>query len=100
MNKFLLPLAIVGGLATFPAFAGEQQINISVSEMTCPTCSFTVASSMRQVPSVEIVDFQESATFGQGVFIVTYDDEAADAETIVDAVMANGYPAEVLMASN
>lgn len=100
MDKLLLPLAIVSGLAAFPALAGEQQTNISVSEMTCPTCSFTVASSMRQVPSVEIVDFQESATFGEGVFIVTYDDEAVDAEMIVDAVKANGYPAEILLASN
>lgn len=100
MNKLMLPLAIVSGLAAFPALAVEQQINISVSEMTCSTCSFTVASSMRQVPSVEIVDFQESATFGEGVFIVTYDDEAVDAEMIVDAVKANGYPAEILLASN
>jgi copper chaperone CopZ len=98
MNKLLFHVAVAATLIASPALAEEQQIRIGVSEMTCPTCSFTVASSMRRVPTVEVLEFQESEMFGEGVFTVTYDDQSADPAMIVEAIMANGYPAEVLSA--
>jgi periplasmic mercuric ion binding protein len=98
MRKFLIPSIFASFIAAMPALAEQQQISIGVSKMTCPTCSFTVASSMRGVPTVEVLEFQESDTFGEGVFTVAYDDQSADPAMIVGAVMANGYPAEVLLA--
>ena len=59
MKSLHLALAVVGTLAAFPASAAEQRINIGVGELTCPTCSYTVAVAMRGVPSVEIIDFTE-----------------------------------------
>jgi mercuric ion binding protein len=55
---------------------------------------------MRSVPSVEIVDFLEGQRWDEGVFVVTYDDQAANPAMIVQAIMANGYPAEVLPAGD
>lgn len=98
MRRLFLPVVASILLTALPVLAEEQRISVNVSEMTCPTCSFTVSSSMRQVPSVEIVEFQESDTFGEGVFMVTYDDAVATPEMIIEAITANGYPAEVLQA--
>lgn len=100
MKTILLTTITAGLMTTLPAFADEQRVKINVGEMTCPSCSFTVARSMRTVPTVEIVDFQEGAQFGEGVFVVTFDDETASADMIVDAVMANGYPARIAPGDN
>ncbi|MFW8596307.1 periplasmic mercury ion-binding protein [Cribrihabitans neustonicus] len=96
MKNIFLTLSALGVLAAAPASAGEQRINVGVGKLTCPSCSFTVAAAMRGVPSVEIVDFLEGQSWGEGTYVVAYDDEAATPEMIVNAVLANGYPAEIL----
>jgi len=98
MKHLSLALATLGILAAMPASAEEQRINVGVAELTCPTCSFTVAAAMRGVPTVEIVDFQEGEEFGTGTYVVAFDDQAASPDMIIEAVLANGYPAEVLQA--
>ncbi|GAB4283720.1 MAG: mercury resistance system periplasmic binding protein MerP [Roseovarius sp.] len=100
MKSLLLSGITAGLMAAMPAFAGEQTISIDVGDMTCPSCSFTVAASMKRVPTVRIVDFQQGETFGQGVFVVTFDDAVATPKMIVEAVTANGYPARLLPAGN
>lgn len=96
MNNIHLALAILGALTAVPASADEQRINVSVGELTCPTCSFTVAAAMRGVSSVEIIDFQEGSEFGKGTYMVAYDDQVANPGMIVDAILATGYPAKIL----
>jgi hypothetical protein len=98
MKHLSLALATLGILAAMPPSAEEQRINVGVAELTCPTCSFTVAAAMRGVPTVEIVDFQEGEEFGTGTYVVAFDDQAANPDMIIEAVLANGYPAEVLQA--
>ncbi len=100
MKKYLVPAAICAWLVASPALAGEQRIDINVGDLTCPSCSYIAAASIKAVPSVEIVGFKQGSEWGEGVFTLTFDDQLADADTIVDAIMANGYPAEVLLASN
>ncbi|WP_323780136.1 periplasmic mercury ion-binding protein [Leisingera sp.] len=96
MKNILLTLSALGVLAAVPASAAEQRITVGVGELTCPSCSFTVAAAMRGVPSVEIVDILEGRSWGEGIYVVAYDDQAADPDMIINAVLANGYPAEVL----
>ena len=100
MKSLHLALAVVGTLAAFPASAAEQRINIGVGELTCPTCSYTVAAAMRGVPSVQIIDFQEGRAWGDGIYVVAYDDQVASPDMIINAVLANGYPAEVLQSGD
>jgi len=95
MKHLLLSALTIAALST-PALAEERQVEIAVSELTCPSCSFIVASSMRGVPSVEIAAFQDGPEYGQGVYSVTYDDSETSIESIIGAVTANGYPAQVL----
>ncbi|MDE4193239.1 periplasmic mercury ion-binding protein [Phaeobacter gallaeciensis] len=96
MKHILLSSALAVAALSSQALAEEQTVEIEVSELTCPSCSFIVASSMRGVPSVEINDFAEGPEYGHGVYNVTFDDAEASVERIIEAVMANGYPAQVL----
>lgn len=95
MKHFLLSTLTIAVLSA-PALAEERQVEIAVNELTCPSCSFIVASSMRGVPSVEIAEFEDGPEYGQGVYRVTYDDTETTIESIIGAVTANGYPAHVL----
>ena len=96
MKTLLLSVAAATSFLAAPLPAGERMIGVSVGDMTCPSCSYTVATSMKRVPTVRIVSFEESDTFGEGVFTVSFDDEAASPEMIIEAVMANGYPARLV----
>ena len=96
MKHTLLSAAL--GIAAFAsaAFAEERTVEIAVSELTCPSCSFIVASSIRGVPSVQINDFVDGPAYGQGVYSVTFDTAETSVESIIKAVAANGYPAQAL----
>lgn len=96
MRHTLLSSAVCLAAFASAAFAEERTVEIGVSELTCPSCSFIVASSMRGVPSVEIDGFVDGPEYGQGVCSVTFDDAKTTAEGIIEAVMANGYPAKIL----
>lgn len=96
MKHILLSSALAVAAFASAAFAEERTVEIAVSELTCPSCSFIVASSMRGVPSVEINDFVDGPEFGHGIYNVTFDDTQATVESIIEAVKANGYPAQVL----
>lgn len=96
MKRILLSSALVVAAFSAPVLAEERTVEIAVSELTCPSCSFIVASSMRGVPSVQIDDFVDGPEYGQGVYSVTFDDAETSVDSIIAAVMANGYPAEIL----
>ena len=96
MKHILLSSALAIAAFTSAAFAEERTVEIAVSELTCPSCSFIVASSMRGVPSVRINDFVDGPEYGQGVYSVTFDDAETSVENIIEAVAANGYPVQAL----
>jgi mercuric ion binding protein len=96
MKHILLSSALAIAALAPAAFAEERTVEIVVSELTCPSCSFIVASSMRGVPSVQINDFVDGPEYGHGVYSVTFDDAETSVENIIKAVAANGYPAQAL----
>ena len=83
MKHILLSSALAIAAFVPAAFAEERTIEIAVSELTCPSCSFIVASSMRGVPSVRINDFVDGPEYGQGVYSVTFDDAETSVENII-----------------
>lgn len=97
MKTIRLAITALGILAAVPLSAEEQRINIGVGELTCPTCTYTAATAMRGVPSVEVIDFTEGEEFGTGTYVVIFDDEVADQTMIVDAIRDIGYPADILV---
>ncbi len=96
MKHILMSSALTIAAFTSAAFAEERTVEIAVSELTCPSCFFIVASSMRGVPSVQIDGFVDGPEYGQGVYSVTFDDAQTSVDSIIAAVMTNGYPARVL----
>ncbi|TYB84724.1 periplasmic mercury ion-binding protein [Oceaniovalibus sp. ACAM 378] len=96
MKKILLSSALALAALSSAALAEERRVEIAVSELTCPSCSFIVASSMRGVPSVQIESFADGHEYGQGVYSVTFDDTETSVDGLIAAVTANGYPAQVL----
>ena len=46
--------------------------------------------------TVEIAVGVDGPEYGQGVYSVTFDDAETSVENIIDAVAANGYPAQAL----
>jgi mercuric ion binding protein len=96
MKHILLSSALAIAALAPAAFAEERTVEIVVSELTCPSCSFIVASSMRGVPSVQINDFVDGPEYGHGVYSVTFDDAETSVENIIKAVAANGYSAQAL----
>ena len=96
MKHILLSSTLAIAAFAPAAFAEERTVEIAVGELTCPSCSFIVARSMRGVPSVQIDDFVDGPEYGQGVYSVTFDDAETSVENIIDAVAANGYPAQAL----
>lgn len=94
MKHLLLSALSIAALSS-QALAEERQVEITVGDLTCPSCSLIVANSMRGVPSVEIDAFEEGPGTGQGIYSVTYDDSETTVENIIEAVTANGYPAQV-----
>ena len=96
MKRILLSSVLAVAAFTSAAFAAERTVEIAVSELTCPSCAFIVASSMRGVPSVRINDFAEGPEYGNGVYNVTFDDTETSLESIIEAVTENGDPAKAL----
>ncbi len=96
MKKILLSSALALAALSSAALAEERRVEIAVSELTCPSCSFIVASSMQGLPSVQIDSFADGPEYGQGVYSVTFDDAETSVDSIIETVMANGYPAKAL----
>jgi len=95
MNRNLLA-ALAIFLMSSTVEAGEVQVKIAVSELSCPSCVFIVKSAMLNVPTVEVLGFEEGVDWWEGVFLVSYDDDTATPEMIAEAVMDYGYPASVV----
>ena len=96
MKHLLLSSAFTVVALSSAALAEERRIEITVGELTCPSCSFIVASALRGVPSVEINGFEDGPEDGQGIFAVSFEDTETTVASISAAVTANGYPASVL----
>ncbi len=96
MKHILLSSVLAVAAFASAALAEERTVEIAVSELTCPSCSFIVASSMRGIPSVQINDFVDGPESGHGVYNVTFDDTQTTVDSIIEAVKANGYPAQLV----
>lgn len=84
--------ALLSVLATAPAYAAEQSVNLSVPGMTCASCPFIVEAAISEVDGVTSV----SADSDQRTAKVVFDDEQTTIDQIIAASTNAGYPASVL----
>ncbi|WP_448328202.1 heavy-metal-associated domain-containing protein [Sulfitobacter sp. M13] len=76
------------------AMAAEATTRVDVEGLTCPSCSYIVATAMKRVKSVEILEFIEGDA-ENGLYVLRYDDVLTDPEAIVAAVTGVGYGASL-----
>jgi copper chaperone CopZ len=79
-------------LAPATVLAGDAQSRLHVSGLTCPSCSYIVATALKRVETVEIVEFVEGEA-EDGVYVLDYDDAVTDPEALIATVTGIGYGA-------
>ncbi|APX89175.1 hypothetical protein BV394_05125 [Brevirhabdus pacifica] len=88
----LLPAAAALLLSVAAVQAETATTRLDVTGLTCPSCSYIVATALKKVETVEIVDFIEG-DFEDGTYLVNYDDAVTDPEALIAAVTGVGYGA-------
>jgi mercuric ion binding protein len=83
-----LVLALLGLIASSPAFAAERTITLAVQNMDCADCPYVVKKSLEAVPGVAKV----AVSFKDKTATVTYDDSRADFRALTAATTNAGYP--------
>ncbi|MDZ4097694.1 MAG: mercury resistance system periplasmic binding protein MerP [Methylophilaceae bacterium] len=75
-------------LIAVPAWAATQTVTLSVPDMTCPACPFTVKKALTQVDGVQKVE----VSYKKRQAIVTFDDAKANVQVLTRATTNAGYP--------
>ena len=83
-------------MTTLPALAQIRQVKIEVTGLYCPSCPYTVAQSLKAVPSVKIVGGNYDAEKQTAVSELLYDDSATSVGDILDAPEMYGYHSQLL----
>jgi len=92
MKLYTYVLALIGFIATTPAFAAEQTVTFSVPSMTCASCPFIVEAAMGGVDGVVTVTANADTQTARVIF----DDAIASAEDIALASTSVGYEAKLV----
>jgi mercuric ion binding protein len=92
----LISLAAIGAalLASGTASAGEQTLKLAVSNMYCATCPLTVKKALSAVPGVTKAD----VSYKDKSAVVTFDDQKATVQALIDAATKAGYPTKLAAA--
>lgn len=90
MKRFITA-ALFGAamLSASAAGAAERMIQLKVSGMTCPSCSYQVESSLKRLQGVK----QAHADADAGRATVIYDDGRVSVQKMLRALYEAGYPA-------
>lgn len=72
--------------------AAEAETRLHVTGLTCPSCSYIVATALKRVETVEIAGFFEGEA-EDGVYVLQYDDAVTDPDQLIAAVTGVGYGA-------
>ncbi|VAW19934.1 hypothetical protein MNBD_ALPHA12-2111 [hydrothermal vent metagenome] len=95
MKRIIISIALFFMFLVPNAFAAQKQVSLEVGGLTCPSCFYIAGKAMLSVTSVQILKFIEGKN-QTAVYVVSYDDEAAEPELIVKAVIGYGYPAKIV----
>lgn len=79
-------------LLPVPAFAEMAETRLHVTGLTCPSCSYIVATALRNVDTVEILEFAEGEA-QDGTYVIRFDDAVTNPDGLIAAVAGIGYAA-------
>jgi len=88
MTRLVAMFAIGFSLAISMAHAAERTVTLSVQNMYCAACPYTVRASLEAVPGVTSV----VVSFPEKTALVTYDDAKTDIDALTAATTNAGYP--------
>jgi mercuric ion binding protein len=89
MRKSLVSATVMLGLfVSTAAFAADRTVTLTVQNMYCAACPFTVKSSLQSVPGVKTV----LVSFENKTAIVVFDDAKANVQALTKATTDAGYP--------
>ena len=93
MKQLFLSAALLLPPAT--ALAAEAETSLHVTGLTCPSCSYIVATALKKVETVQIAEFTEGEA-KDGTYLLQYDDAVIDPEALIAAVTGVGYGASLV----
>ncbi|MFG6531144.1 MULTISPECIES: heavy-metal-associated domain-containing protein [unclassified Sulfitobacter] len=85
-------LAAILWISPTAIFAAEAETRLHVTGLTCPSCSYIVATALKRVETVEIAEFLEGEA-EDGVYVLHYDDAVTGPARLIAAVTGVGYGA-------
>jgi periplasmic mercuric ion binding protein len=89
MHKLITSAAFVTCLlASSAAFAAEKTVTLTVQNMYCAACPYTVKARLEALRGVAKV----AVSYKEKTAIVTYDDSKTDVKTLTEATTSAGYP--------
>ncbi len=91
-----LALALLLGLAAGSAQAAERIARIAVDGLWCPSCGYIAAQALTSVPSVEILEREQSKDRRSAIFSVRFDDDDTTPEAIAASVAMYGFAGTAL----
>ena len=90
MRRMLL--AAILWISPTATLAAEAETRLHVTGLTCPSCSYIVATALKRVETVVIAEFVEGEA-EEGVYVLHYDDAVTGPDRLVAAVTGVGYGA-------
>ena len=90
MKHLLLAASL--SLAPVALQAEEAETRLHVTGLTCPSCSYIVATTLKRIDTVEITAFTEGSS-EDGTYELRYDDAVTGPEEIISAVNGVGFGA-------
>lgn len=96
MKHLLLAASL--SLAPVAIQAEEAETRLHVTGLTCPSCSYIVATALKRVETVEIAEFSEGEA-DDGLYVLHYDDAVTNPEALIAAVTGVGYGASLVSGS-
>jgi mercuric ion binding protein len=96
MKRLVTLLAFTAGLfASGIAAAAERTVTLAVGNMYCASCPLTVKKALSAVPGVIKAD----VSYKDKSAVVTFDDQKANVQALIDAATRAGYPTKLAAAA-
>ena len=93
MNR-LFTLIALAAILVAPASAASKTVTLSVPGMTCAACPITVKKALNKVEGVSRIE----VSLENREAVVTFDDQKANVQALIDAVTKAGYPTKLAAA--
>lgn len=87
MQKLLAMFAFAALVST-PLWAATQTVTLSVPDMNCPACPFTVKKALSKVNGVGKID----VSLEKHEAVVAFDDSKTTVKKLTEATESAGYP--------